>query len=120
MGKNTSLAGPPGARITSPFDFIRKGTPVLSPYSLDDPCCLMDLKRHGYMITENLLLAVIQKTMKRSKSNRDDTRSLEKQSTIQPTRDLKVVEEVPGSSEVAPLCISTDCTRVWARQRQSP
>ena len=60
-GKEYQSCGTPGARITSPFDLIRKGTPVPSPYSLDDPCCLMDLKRHGYMITENLLLAVIQK-----------------------------------------------------------
>ena len=58
--------------------------------------------------------------MKRNKGTRDDTRDLSAATTAQVTRDLKAVEEVPGSAQVAPLCINTDGSRVWARQRPSP
>lgn len=58
--------------------------------------------------------------MKRSKTPMSDSRPLSHRETIQVSRNLKAVEEVPGSAEMAPLCISTDGTRAWARQRAEP
>ena len=55
--------------------------------------------------------------MKRTKHLANDTRSLDKISDSQVTRDLKIIEEIEGSADIAPLSISTDGTRVWARQK---
>ena len=58
--------------------------------------------------------------MKRTKHLANDTRSLDKISDSQVTRDLKIIEEIEGSGDIAPLSISTDGTRVWARQKIEP
>tara|TARA_B100000900_G_scaffold379836_1_gene365032 strand:+ start:1825 stop:2748 length:924 start_codon:yes stop_codon:yes gene_type:complete len=58
--------------------------------------------------------------MKRNKTSMSDSRPLSRRETIGIKRNLKAAEEVPGSAELAPLCISTDGTRAWARKRAEP
>ena len=58
--------------------------------------------------------------MKRTKAPKDDHRDFSSVTKAEVVRDLQLQEEVPGKADAAPLCISVDGSRAWARMRPEP